>query len=80
MLCESCVHFDITHSSVHMNWRFVSQGCPTLFVQFKEPARAPVVFTKWSLKRVTTKGVCSLHIKALSESFNRLLPNVISEI
>ena len=28
--CESCVHFDFTHSSVHMTWRFVIQGCPTL--------------------------------------------------
>ena len=28
--CESCVHFDFTHSSIHMNWRFVIQGCPTL--------------------------------------------------
>ena len=28
--CESCVHFDITHPSVHMTQRFVIQGCPTL--------------------------------------------------
>ena len=29
-LCESCVHLDITHRSVHMTRRFVFQGCPTL--------------------------------------------------
>ena len=28
--CESCVHLDITHPSVHMTRRFVIQGCPTL--------------------------------------------------
>ena len=28
--CESCVHLDITHQSVHMARRFVIQGCPTL--------------------------------------------------
>ena len=28
--CESCVHFGFTHSSVHINRRFVIQGCPTL--------------------------------------------------
>ena len=28
--CESCVHLDITHPSVHMTQRFVIQGCPTL--------------------------------------------------
>ena len=28
--CESCVHFDIIHSSIHMTGRLVIQGCPTL--------------------------------------------------
>ena len=28
--CESCVHLDMTHPSVHMTQRFVIQGCPTL--------------------------------------------------
>ena len=28
--CESCEQLDITHPSVHMTWRFVIQGCPTL--------------------------------------------------
>ena len=28
--CESCVHLDIAHPSVHMTRRFVIQGCPTL--------------------------------------------------
>ena len=28
--CKSCVHLDIIHPSVHMTWRFVIQGCPTL--------------------------------------------------
>ena len=28
--CESCLHLDITHPSVHMTQRFVTQGCPTL--------------------------------------------------
>ena len=28
--CESSVHFDFTHLSVHMTRRFVIQGCPTL--------------------------------------------------
>ena len=27
--CESCVHLDITHPSIHMTQRFVIQGCPT---------------------------------------------------
>ena len=27
--CQSCVHLDITHSSVHMTQRFVIQGHPT---------------------------------------------------
>ena len=35
--CESCVHLDITHPSVHMARRFVIQGCPTI----KEPAKLP---------------------------------------
>ena len=38
--CESCVHLDINHPSVHMTWRFVIQGCPTLIevlnVQYTE--------------------------------------------
>ena len=29
--CETCVHLDITHSSVHMTRRFEIQGCPTKF-------------------------------------------------
>ena len=28
--CQSCVHFDFVHSSVHMTRQFVIQGCPTL--------------------------------------------------
>ena len=28
--CESCLHLDITHPSVHMTRRVVIQGCPTL--------------------------------------------------
>ena len=30
--CESCeqLHVDITYPSIHMTWRFVIQGCPTL--------------------------------------------------
>ena len=30
--CESCVHFDITHPSVHITRRSVIQGCPTLTI------------------------------------------------
>ena len=28
--CQSCVHLDFVHSSVHMTQQFVIQGCPTL--------------------------------------------------
>ena len=30
--CESCVHLDTTHPSVHMTQRFVIQGCPKVTV------------------------------------------------
>ena len=30
--CKSCEQLNITHSSVHMTWRFVIQGCPTLIM------------------------------------------------
>ena len=29
-LVQTCVCFDFTYSAVHMTWRFVIQGCPTL--------------------------------------------------
>ena len=28
--CESCEQLEITHPSIHMTRRFVTQGCPTL--------------------------------------------------
>ena len=28
--CESCVHFDFTHSSIHMTRKFAIQGFPTI--------------------------------------------------
>ena len=30
--CESCLHLDTTHPSIHTTRRFVIQGCPTLNV------------------------------------------------
>ena len=27
---EYCAQLDVTHPSIHMTWKFVIQGCPTL--------------------------------------------------